>query len=96
MAPLAPLGRGAGGEGIALLVLLRPVVVIVPLVVKITVRGKIRFVGEKFFMVNALKIFNHVQQYANQEKPTPESTSTLKANPFAIPLRAFVRRRVAP
>jgi hypothetical protein len=60
-------GEGLGVRGLLLLVLIRPVVVIVPLVVKVTVRGKIRFVGEKFFMVNALKIFNHVKQYANQK-----------------------------
>ena len=49
------------------LILFRPVVVIVPLIVEITMRGKLRLVGEKFLMVDALEIFNHVQQDAYQK-----------------------------
>jgi hypothetical protein len=56
------------------LVVLRPVVVIVPFIVKITVRRQIGFVVEEFFVVNAIQIFNHVD-HTPTKKPAPESTS---------------------
>ena len=46
------------------LVVLRPVVVIVPLIVAITMGGQVWLVGEKFFVVNTIKIFDDVNHDA--------------------------------
>ena len=49
------------------LVFVRPIVVVIPFIVKVTMWGKLWFIGEKFLMVNALEIFDHIQQHAYQK-----------------------------